>query len=126
MLLYIPQSDYTNHHTYQLRILKQHYSIVEELLNDLCIYSIKPIRNYKNTILICLAVRKGTLPYQHLHTRLRDLFIPFTLKGILATKGKNHRFLDETHEFTTNRHVVIDWFEQEERYKVFQLLRLTG
>lgn len=110
---------------YRIRVLKEHVEVVLSNCLSTGVLELNPkIRTLKNTSIIKISMYYDA--YIYLYLKLKALNIPFIIKGIKTTGTKTYYTINQDYEFTSKRKPTPNWFEQEERYKVFQLLKITG
>ena len=110
---------------YQIRVLSEHTNlVVNSALSSgaLCVNDI--IKKCKNTSIIEIGINDTHFPI--LYFLLKDKNIPFTLKGIKGNYSEIYYTINQDYEFTSKRKPTPNWFEQEERYKFYKMLKITG
>lgn len=85
-------------------------------------------RNSKNCVIYYIQLNPFGLA--NIKTDLYRKNIPFFIKAKVSSYGAGVCWVLNTNHSLSNISAskvrYIDWFEQEERYKVFQLLKITG
>lgn len=110
---------------YQIRVLKEHVESVLSNCLSVGVLEIDPKpRILKNTTIMKISIYNDA--YIYLYLKLKALNIPFIIKGIKDTGTKIYHTINQDYEFTSKRKPTPNWFEQEERYKVYKLLKITG
>ena len=110
--------------TYQIRVLKEHSLLVINTCLSIRIRGISRVKKYKNTEIVETVVYADNTA--DLFFILKSMNIPFIIKGVKHTGTKTYHTINQDYKFTPKRKPAPNWFEQEERYKVFRLLHLTG
>lgn len=116
---------------YALKILKCSENTLVDILNETenrnTAILIKK-RNSKNTVIYYIHLNPFSLT--NIKTLLYRRNIPFFIKAVMSFHGSGVCWVLNNNYSLSNISAskvrYIDWFEQEERYKVFQLLRMTG
>jgi len=116
---------------YVLKILKCSENTLIDILNETenknTAILIKK-RNSKNTVIYYIHLNPFSLA--NIKTLLYRRNIPFFIKAAMSFHGSGVCWVLNTNHSLSNISAskvrYIDWFEQEERYKVFQLLKITG
>ena len=116
---------------YVLKILKCSENTLVDILNETENKNTAIIikkRNSKNTVIYYIYLNPFSLA--NIKTLLYRRNIPFFIKAVVSFHGSGVCWVLNNNYSLSNigasKVKYIDWFEQEERYKIFQLLKITG
>lgn len=110
--------------TYQIRVLKEHSLLVINACLSIRVRGMPRVKKYKNTEIVEAVVYTDTTA--DLFFSLKSMDIPFVIKGIKHTGTKTYHIINQDYKFTSTRKPAPNWVEQEERYKFYKMLKITG
>jgi len=110
--------------TYQIRVLKEHSLLVINACLSIRVRGMPRVKKYKNTEIVEAVVYEDTAA--DLFFILKSMNIPFVIRGVKHTNTKTYHTINQDYKFTSTRKPAPNWVEQEERYKFYKMLKITG